>query len=158
MGALEKGLPPGEKIISRARVRWAVLLGPAFLFFIGWLSLKSQGLPSAVLIASGFIWGAFSYLRLRQFDIVLTNNRLLINVGLPLKRSYAIPLDTITYANCYQPSLGAILNFGKIILVHSGTKKTVFRFVARPAEFVEEVQEAIMTNRHLEQPSPSNPE
>jgi hypothetical protein len=77
----------------------------------------------------------------------------LINVGFPSKRSYAIPLDTITYANCYQPSLGAILNFGKIILVHSGTKKTVFRFVARPAEFVEEVQEAIMATRHVEQPS-----
>jgi hypothetical protein len=153
MGTFENGLLEGQEIIYRAGVHWAVLLGPAFLLFIGWLSLWSQRLPSAVLIASGFIWGAFSYLRLRQFDIVLTNNRLLINVGFPLKRSYAIPLDTITYANCYQPSLGAILNFGKIILVHSGTKKTVFRFVARPAEFVEEVQEAIMATRHVEQPS-----
>ncbi|MBI5602860.1 MAG: PH domain-containing protein [Deltaproteobacteria bacterium] len=151
MGVSEKNLLQDQKIIYQARPHWAVLLGPAFLFFIGWLSMGSQGLPSAVLIASGFIWGTFSTLRLRQFDIILTNNQLLINVGYPLKRSYSIPLDTITFANFYQPSLGAILNFGKIVLVHSGTKKTVFRFIARPAEFVKEVRETIMTTSHHEQ-------
>ncbi len=158
MGVLEKSLLQDQKIIYQARPHWAVLLGPAFLFFIGWLSVGSQGLPSAVIIASGFIWGTFSYLRLRQFEIVLTNNRLLINVGFPLKRSYSIPLDTIAFANCYQPSLGAILNFGKIILVHSGTQKTVFRFIARPAEFVKEVQETIMTTHHHEKPLSSQKE
>jgi len=53
----------------------------------------------------------------------------------------------------YQPSLGALLNFGKIIIVHGGTGKNVFRFIARPAEFVKKVQETIMTARRHEQPS-----
>ncbi|MGC1401734.1 MAG: hypothetical protein WA974_02275 [Thermodesulfobacteriota bacterium] len=155
MPSTENGLSENRKIIYRATLHWAVLLGPTFLIFMGWLSVGSQGLPSVVLIAFGFIWGAFSTIRLRQSDILLTNNQLEINVGFPLKRSYTIPLDTITLTNCYQPSLGAILNFGKIMIVHNGTKKTVFRFIARPAEFVKKVQETIMTTRHHQQPSPS---
>jgi len=153
MYSIDNKLTENQRIIYQAKRHWAVLLGPLCVLFIGWLSLRSKVPQSPALIAFGFIWGMFSYIKSRNFDIVLTNNQLLINVGFPLKRSYPIPLNTITLVDFYQPSLGAILNFGKIIIVHAGIEKKVFRFIARPAEFVKEVQETIMTARRHEQPS-----
>jgi hypothetical protein len=154
MNAIAAKPAENQMIIYQAGFHWAILLGPAFLIFMSWLSLKSPNLPTGVLFTCGFIWGIFSYHRLRQSEILLTNNQLIVTLGFPLKRSYTIPLDTITFANFYQPTLGAILNFGKIIIVHRETQKTVFRFVARPAEFVKQIQEIIMTTCHHEQPLP----
>lgn len=155
MYSIDNNLAENQNIICQARRHWAALLGPLFFIFIGWLTLRSKVPQSIALSAFGFIWGMFSYFHLRNFDIVLTNNLLLIHVGFPLKRSYPIPLNTITLIDFYQPSLGAILNFGKIIIIHGGTKKNVFRFIARPAEFIKEVQETIIAARRQEKPSAS---
>ena len=149
--SLEKPLAENQRIIYQARLHWAILLGPVLVIFIGWLTLESKGPPAVILIAFGFIWGIFSYLNLRQSDILLTNNHLFIKIGFPLKRSYTIPLDTLTQVKYYQPSLGGLLNFGKIMLIHSGTKKHVFRFIARPALLVKEVQETLMPPHQYEQ-------
>jgi hypothetical protein len=43
----------------------------------------------------------------------------------------------------YQPSLGSMLNFGKIIVVYGGKKKCAIRLVSSPAEFVREVHQQI---------------
>jgi hypothetical protein len=141
-----------QRIIYQAKQHWAILLGPVLVILIGGLNLESKGSHSVILIAFGFLWGIFSYMSLRRSEIILTNNHLFINVGFPFKKSFTIPLDTISLLKYYQPSLGGILNFGKIILVHDGTKKNNFRFIARPAELVKEVQEAMLPSRRLEQP------
>jgi uncharacterized membrane protein YdbT with pleckstrin-like domain len=148
----DNDLAENQRIIFHARRHWAVLLGPLFFIFIGWLTLRSKVPQSIALSAFGFIWGLFSYFQLRNFDIVLTDNQLLIHAGFQRNRSYLIPLDTITGIDYYQPSLGAMLNFGKIIIIHGGTKKNVFRFIARPAELIKEVQEAIIAARREEKP------
>jgi hypothetical protein len=44
----------------------------------------------------------------------------------------------------YQPSLGSMLNFGKIIIVYSGKKRCAIRLVSSPAEFVKEVHQQII--------------
>ena len=146
MHSVDNNLIENQKIICRAKRHWAALLGPLFIIFVGGLSLRSNLPQSIALIAFGLIWGLLSYFRLRNFDIVLTHNQLIIHVDFPLKRSCPIPLTTITLVDFYQPSLGAILNFGKIIIVQGGTKKNVFRFIARPAEFIKEVQVTIMVS------------
>jgi hypothetical protein len=61
-----------------------------------------------------------------------------------LKRSYEIDLGRITLVDYYQPSLGSMLNFGKIIIVYNGKKKSAIRLVSSPAEFVREVQQQIV--------------
>jgi hypothetical protein len=43
----------------------------------------------------------------------------------------------------YQPSLGSMLNFGKIIINCKGKKHCAVRFVSCPAEFVREVHQQI---------------
>jgi hypothetical protein len=155
MNTLSDKPTEGQKIIYRVVLHWAMLLGPALVIFLGWTVMQAKGPQSIALIAFGIVWGVCSSMSLQRSRIILTAEQLDIQVGFPWKRSLTIPLNEITQVNYYQPTLGSMLNFGKIILVHQGTKKYGFRFIVRPAEFVKQVQETIMTTCHHEQSSPS---
>jgi hypothetical protein len=140
MNSIDNKLRKNETIIYRTKYHWAMILGPLLVIIIGWLALESQGYHAMSLIAFGLIWGSLAYISLRKSEIGLTQNRVLINVGFPLKKSCDIMLSEIMIIDFYQPSLGSMLNFGKIIIGYNGKKKCVFRFVSCPAEFVKEVQ------------------
>lgn len=147
MNSINNGLVENETVIYRAHCHWAILLGPILLVVIGGLALQSQGYHAMILMAFGVLWGICANINLRRSQIVLTKKRLIINVGFPLKRSHDIPLNEITVVDFYQPSLGSMLNFGKLILVFKEKKKLAVRFISSPAEFVKEVQQQIMALR-----------
>jgi len=147
MNSIDDKLTKNETIIYRAKYHWAVLLGPVLVILIGELAVRSQGYHAMALIAFGLIWGIFSYISLRRSEIGLTRNKVLINVGFPLNKSYDILLNEIMSIDFYQPSLGSMLDFGKIIIVDKGKKKRAFRLVASPAEFVKEVHQQIIALR-----------
>lgn len=140
-----------QRILYRTGLHWAILLGPALLIFLGGLIRDSKGPQSIVLIVFGLVWGLCSYGSLRQSQITLTADRLFIQMGFPLKKVRSLSLDEITLIRYYQPTLGAMLNFGKIILVHGGAKKDSFRFVTRPAELVNGV-EGVRNSLHKDKP------
>jgi len=144
MNLIDDKLSDNETIIYRAKHHWAILLGPIVVIIIGGLALGSQGYHAMVLVAFGLIWGIFSYVSLQRSEIGLTGKRFLANVGFPLQRSYDIPLNEIMVIDYYQPSLGSMLNFGKIIIVYSGKKRCAIRLVSSPAEFVREVHQQIV--------------
>jgi uncharacterized membrane protein YdbT with pleckstrin-like domain len=132
-----------ETVIYRARCHWAILLGPILVIIIGGLAFKSQGYNAMILIIFGLVWGTVSYIRLSRTEIRLTRNEVLISAGVLTNKSYDILLNEIMFIDYYQPSLGSMLNFGKIIIVYNGKKKCALRFVSSPAEFVKEVQQQI---------------
>jgi hypothetical protein len=136
-----------DKVIYRTGLHWAILLGPAMVIFLGLLILKSKGPQAIVVISFGAVWGLSSVISLRQSQILLTADRLSLQVGFPLKKSYSLPLEEISQMHFYQPTLGALLDFGKIILVQRTMKRNSFRFVSHPAVLVNEVQEAILLLR-----------
>lgn len=140
MNSIDSRLTTDETIIYRAKCHWAILLGPMLVIIIGGLALRSQGYNALALIAFGLVWGVFSYIRLCKSDTGLTRNRLLIDAGFPVRKSYDIPLNKITVIDFYQPALGSMLNFGKIIIVSHEKNKCVIRFISDPAEFVKEVR------------------
>jgi hypothetical protein len=136
-----------DKVIYRTGLHWAILLGPGMVLLIGRLILNSKGSQGVVVMAFGVVWGLLSYINFRQSQILLTSDRLNIQIGFPLKKTYTLPLEEISEIQFYQPTLGSILNFGKIMLVQKTMKRINFRFVPRPAELVNEVQEAILSLR-----------
>jgi len=127
MDSIDSRLTTDETIVYRTTCHWAMFLGPALVIIIGGLALKTQGFSAIVLTAFGFVWGTFSYLSLRGSDIVLTRKKVLINAGFPLPRLYDIPLGEIVAVDYYQPTLGSMLNFGKIIIVRNKQRKCVIR-------------------------------
>ncbi|MBN2403885.1 MAG: PH domain-containing protein [Spirochaetes bacterium] len=146
-------LKDNERIIYRARLHWGMLLGPIIVVFFGYLMIGSKGPQVIAVFAFGLIWGLFAYINLHISEIVLTDNRLLINVGFPIKKFFDIPLIDITHFDFYQPSLGTMLNFGKIILVKKDKKKKAFRFIDSPAVLVQEVHKQAMVVRGNEKPA-----
>ncbi len=141
---IDSGQEEEKTTIYRAKFHWAVLLGPILVVILGGLALKTQGYHVMVLIAFGLGWGLFSYMSLSKSELRLTRKRVFINPGLPWKRSYDIPLDKIAVVDFYQPSLGSILDFGKIIIIHDRNVRSVVRFVSSPGEVVREMQKQII--------------
>jgi hypothetical protein len=143
MNSIDDKVMTNETIVCRAQLHWAILLGPILVIFIGGMALKSQGYHAIILVAFGLIWGIFSYINLRRSEIGLSRNKIFINIGFPLKKSFDILLNEIIFVDYYQPTLGSMLNFGKILVMDKRKKKYAFRFVAGPAEFVKEVHHQI---------------
>ncbi len=145
MNSIDSKLTKDERIIYRTKCHWAMFLGPMMVIFIGGLSLQAQGIHAMALMAFGLVWGIFSYVSLYGSELGLTRTRVLINAGFPLLKSYDIPLNKISAIDYYQPTLGSVLNFGKIIIVYEGRSKCRIRFVSAPAEFVTEVRQQIIS-------------
>jgi hypothetical protein len=145
MNSIDDKVTTNETIVYRAQLHWAIILGPILLICIGGLALKSQGYHAMILIAFGLIWGIFSYINLQRSEIGLSRNKILVNIGFPLKKSLDILLNEVVFVDFYQPTLGSMLDFGKILVMDKRKKKYAFRFVAGPAEFVKEVHHQINT-------------
>jgi hypothetical protein len=143
MNSIDDKVTRNETIVYRAQLHWAILLGPMLVMLIGGLALKSQGYHAMILIAFGLIWGIFSGINLCRSAIGLNRNKIIVSIGFPLKKSVDILLNEIIFVDYYQPTLGSMLNFGKILVMDKRKKKYAFRFVSGPAEFVKEVHHQI---------------
>jgi membrane protein YdbS with pleckstrin-like domain len=129
-----------EQVVYQTRLHWVLLLGPALLIMFGGLSIPAKGLSAIVLAGIGIAWGILSYIKLSRSSVRVTNKRVIIRVGLLIRRPYIISLSDISLVDFYQPSLGAMLNFGKITIIHGAKFKSVFRMVSSPGEFVTAVK------------------
>jgi hypothetical protein len=145
MISIDRKLINDETIVYRTKCHWAMFLGPILFIIIGGLALQSQGFPAIVLMTFSLVWGIFSYVSLYGSDIALTRKRVLINAGFPLLKTYDIPLSEIVAIDYYQPTLGSMLDFGKLIIVRNRQSRCIIRFVSSPAEFVSEVRQQIIS-------------
>jgi hypothetical protein len=145
MNSIDSKLRKDEAIIYRTKCHWAMFLGPVVVIVIGWLALRGQGIHAMALMAFGLVWGIFSSVSLNGSELGLTRTRVLMNAGFPLVKSYDIPLNEIAAIDYYQPSLGSMLNFGKVMIVYDRGSRCSIRFVCSPAEFVAEVRQQIIS-------------
>jgi len=144
MNSIDSKLTENEPFVYRTKCHWAMFLGPALIIIIGGLALKSQGFHAIVLMAFGLVWGICSYVSLRGSDIALTRKRVLVNAGYPLPKANDIPLSEIVAIDYYQPTLGSMLDFGKVIIVHNKQRRCIIRFVSAPAELVTQVRQQLI--------------
>ena len=147
MDSIEDRLGKDERIVYRTHGHWAITLGPMLVIIIGGLALRSQGFPAMVLMLFGLVWGTLSYISLQRSHIGLTDERLLINAGFPFPKPHDIPLHDIAAIDYHQPSLGSMLNFGKIIVVSPGQSRYIVRFVSSPVELVTNTRQQISAAR-----------
>jgi membrane protein YdbS with pleckstrin-like domain len=125
-----------ERIVYQTRLHWVLFLGPAMLIVLGGLSLPSKGLKALIIVAIGLAWGIISYIKFNRSLFRVTSQRVLVSVSFLVKRPYSISLSDIRLIDSYQPSLGTMLNFGKITIIHGAKFKSIFRMVSSPNDFV----------------------
>jgi uncharacterized membrane protein YdbT with pleckstrin-like domain len=143
MGYIEDHLIEKERVIYRTKLHWAMLLGPGMLMILAGLWIPSKGMSALALLTLGVMWGALSTISLQTSEIGITNKRLLLRVGFPLRRKYDISLEKMQAVDIYQPSLGKFLNFGKIIIQSAGGKRYSFRMIASPIELRDEIAKQV---------------
>jgi uncharacterized membrane protein YdbT with pleckstrin-like domain len=147
MSYIDDNLIEKEYVVYRTKLHWAILLGPAVLIILAGLWIPSKGMSALVLLALGIMWGVFSSISIQTSEIGITDKRLLLRVGFPLRRSCDIMLEEIQIVDIYQPSLGKFLNFGKIIIHSGGGKRYAFRMIASPIELRDELARQVNSIR-----------
>lgn len=128
-----------EGFVCRTGCHWAVFLGPSVVLAVGAAMVGFRALDALPVVAFGLVWQVLSYVGYTRSVLGLTRDRLSIHAGFPLPRSYDLPLDRIDSILFYQPALGSLLDFGKVVVCH-GRSRLAIRFVSAPAEFVAEVR------------------
>jgi membrane protein YdbS with pleckstrin-like domain len=141
MEYIDNTLGADEKIAYRCRLHWAVFLGPMLVMVIGGLSIPSKGLAAFIILLIGVTWAIWSAVAVQMSEFGITEKRLLMKVGFPWKKLYEIPLVKVQDINVYQPTLGRILNFGKIMITVTGGRRHSFRMVSGPLQFAEKIHE-----------------
>jgi len=134
-----------ERVIYHARLHWALFLGPAMLLLFGGLSIPTKGHAAAIMSGLGLLWGILSYKTFSDSSIRLTDKRILVRVGTVIRKIYGIALTDIAFVDLRQPSLGVILNFGNVTIIHGQKFKSSFKMVASPAELATKIKEQMAT-------------
>jgi uncharacterized membrane protein YdbT with pleckstrin-like domain len=144
---IEQQLQPGEEILYRAYVtRWsllpvAVLAGLALaLAAVAWFGFQQphHAIVALALLAVAVIFGAVyawrDFIR-RANDFVLTNHRIIQEIGVLSRRSIDSRLDKINNVEHRQTLLGRLLSYGDVeIDTASQAGVSVFRNVSHPLE------------------------
>jgi hypothetical protein len=150
MGYIDDKLSGDEKIVYRVGLHWVMFLGPALSLFLSGISIPANGRPAIVLFIIAMLWAVLSYVVLIQTEFVVTNNRLLIWTVFPWKKLYDIAFVEIANASVYEPSLGKLLNFGKITIVLNNGKRISRRLVSGPYELLKHLSRQVETARGKE--------
>jgi hypothetical protein len=151
MGHIDDKLGDNEKIVYRVGLHWVMFIGPALLLFLAGISISTKGKSAIVLFIIGLVWAGLSYAILQKTEFTVTNSRLLIWTVFPWKKLHDIALIEIANATFYQPSLGKLLNFGKITIVLNSGKRISRRLVSGPYELLKHLSQQIETARGKEQ-------
>jgi uncharacterized membrane protein YdbT with pleckstrin-like domain len=149
MSYVDKNLMPGEKVIYRTHLHWAVFLWP-ILWFVVAIWLYSAGVANGpifatlvlLLITFPMLFDAFVARRTSEFAV--TNKRVLIKTGLIRRHSLETLLNKIEGICVEQGILGRIVDYGTIIITGTGGSKEPFHRIANPMEFRRQVQEQIV--------------
>lgn len=143
LGYIDDNLTEDEHIVYRAKLHWTTLLGPTLLAFLAILWIPSKGFSAVVLLFIAALWGISSSVSLKTSEFIVTNKRVLIQKGFLRKKSYELLLTKIEGIEVYQPILGRMLNFGKIVIRSTGGIRHSLRLAENPLEFRKRVQEQI---------------
>jgi uncharacterized membrane protein YdbT with pleckstrin-like domain len=141
---IEQQLQPGEEILYRAYVtRWsllpvALLAGLALvLAAVAWFGFQHAVLALALLaiaVAFGAVYAWRDFIR-RANDFVLTNHRIIQEIGVLSRRSIDSRLDKINNVEHRQTLGGRLLGYGDVeIDTASQAGISVFRNVSHPLE------------------------
>jgi len=155
MGYAEQNLMPGEEIIYKAKLHWALFLGPIGPLILAVIFLilgAAQNSNSSITFLGCIGWiffllaimnGLSGLISFFTTEFALTNKRVIAKTGLIRRRSVELLLPKIESIGVNQPVLGRILDYGTITVTGTGGTKEPFRNIAAPMELRKRVNAQI---------------
>ncbi len=144
MGYVEQNLMPGEQIVVKANLHWAMFLSPVIFTVLGLLLLllASRDSSTAGIMVIGwlvFLFGLLNCCRaaISYFttEFAVTNERIIAKTGLLRRRSLELLLSKVESIGVYQPIIGRLFNYGTLVVVGTGGTKEGFPNIAGAMEF-----------------------
>ena len=161
MSYVEKHLIAGERVEYETQLHWIVMLGhlaiAAILAIVGvallvapWQAANGRLENPALLRWGGvaslivaLIFLTIGLVRRSATEMGVTNKRVIVKTGLGSRRTLELSLPRIESVVVEEPVLGRILGYGTVILRGTGGTPEVFRQIAHPLQFREQVQRQI---------------
>ncbi len=152
MGYADEHLLPQETIMYRTSLHWVVfLLRGVIGAFLLLLTLTSFSAGSTTLgiillfIAVSLLGWAF--LECNTSEFAVTDNRVLVKVGVIKQLSLELLLNKIEGISVNQGLLGRVLGYGTIVVNGSGGTKEKFPSIREPFEFRKQVQAQVEASK-----------
>ena len=141
MGYVEANLLPGEEIVHRGKIHWAVYIRHAFVVLAGvgvtvnWVEF----LPMLLIICA--VVGIAAAIRRQTTEMVVTTRRVIMKTGWLSRRTVELNLSKVETLAIDQGLLGRMLNYGTVTVVGTGGTKEPFKYVDAPISFRKTVQQ-----------------
>ena len=145
---IENNLLPGEVILSKARKSNLLMLRSILLailaLVIGMAFNDSNAMVIAVLVAVLLV--AMKWLDIRQYELAVTNRKVVAKAGLISKKVQECPLDKIDNVTIQNGILGAMFGYGTVeVKAVNGTFS--FSYITKAADFKNAILSAINANQ-----------
>ena len=160
MGYIESNLLQNEEVIYRTKCHWVIYLNSLFLFVMAmvlflWAGVeKNQNIQFVLMITALIliIWsianGIPTLIEFFTSEFGVTNQRVLIKVGLIKRETFELLLNKVESFQVNQTIMGRILGYGSILISGTGGGKDVFYNIDDPLELKRQVQQSTKEYEH----------
>lgn len=146
MGYVEDSLMPGENVVYRTTLHWAVYSGAVALGLIALISVVAGvGAVGAFFLALALIAAVVASVAVNSSEFAVTNKRVLIKLGWLNRRSLEILLSKVEGIGVEQGLSGKILGYGTIVVTGTGGTHERFKNIAAPFELRKRIHEQAAT-------------
>ncbi len=153
MGRAKELLSHKERILYETHLHWVLFLEAASYIFIAigisFLGYKWGGQYEKLFhYCSLPFWGyggvkfLMEWVQHTSADFIVTNNRVIIKVGVLKRSSLSMPLSKIESIEIDQTLVGQIFGFGNIHITGTGTATSKFEYLTAPGAFRQKIQHA----------------
>ncbi|HFD40657.1 MAG TPA: PH domain-containing protein [Anaerolineae bacterium] len=148
MSYVEENLMPGERLVYQSRLHRVIFVPPTLIAIVGLLLFGGSSDELCLTVSGVLLWlallnGISAYISYKTSEFAVTNERVLIKVGLLQRRSLELLLTRIEGIGVEQGFLGRVLNYGTIVVSGTGGTREPFANITAPLEFRRQVQAQI---------------
>ncbi|GEM_PF-2064838 len=133
---------PGEQVLFRTRLHWAVFLMPGLVLVAGlWLGARLVPIALAAVLA------ALAYATYSRSVYMLTDRRVLARTGLLRMRVVDLPYEQVRAVVRQQGILGTALGYGTVVLLKTDGAVQRFGGVAKAPELMWRIENQLAVAR-----------
>lgn len=138
---IKSTLLPDEKIVTQAKLHWALFIAPAFLLAIA----LTMPISSAILFGGfAIFWAVMRLLTYYTTELVLTNKRVVAKFGVISRKVTDIQIGKVEGISYKQGVIARLLGYGSIHVRGTGIGTVPVPFISNPEGFKRAVSTRIV--------------
>jgi len=145
MSYIERNLMDNEQIFYKGKLHWVIFILPIICFIIGMVSFSADiTFVGGMFGILAVLTGMHSFFIYKTSEFGITNERVIVKIGLIRRKSVEILLKKVEGVEVDQSIMGRILGFGSITIIGTGGTRDPFDKISNPLKFRKKAQEQIL--------------